>query len=190
MESSRFPKKALYVYCREQALNGQRVGFLVFYFVVYFLAGKFGKRNLVLFAFLMFAGVFVLVYFLGRIPLPPAVQILIVALSAAMPMAFLGVLPNAILADIADHDSLRTGKKMQGMYYGARTFLQKIGVTGGLVVFAGLTNLGKDVGDDLGIRLSGIAGMFLCLFAFVVFMAYNENRVLRETIEMREKAES
>ena len=162
----------------------------IFYFVVYFLAGRYGKRNLVLFAFLVFSGVFLLVYFLGNIPLDPTYQILLVAVTAAMPMAFLGVLPNAILADIADHDSLRTGKKMQGMYYGARTFLQKFGVTGGLMIFAGLTNLGKDVGNDLGIRLSGLAGMGLCLFAFIAFLAYNENRVLAETIEMRGKAES
>ncbi|MCR9141310.1 MAG: MFS transporter [bacterium] len=162
----------------------------LFYFVVYFLAGRYGKRNLVLFAFLVFSGVFLLVYFLGNIPMDPTAQMLLVAVTAAMPMAFLGVLPNAILADIADHDSLKTGKKMQGMYYGARTFLQKFGVTAGLMVFAGLTNLGKDVGDDQGIRLSGIAGMALCLFAFFVFMAYNENKVLKETIELRGQAES
>ena len=68
--------------------------------------------------------------------------------------------------------------------------MQKFGVTGGLMVFAGLTNLGKDVGDDLGIRLSGIAGTALCLFAFFVFLAYNENKVLSETIEMRGQADA
>lgn len=162
----------------------------VFYFVVYYLAGKLGKRNLVLFAFLLFAATFTTVYFLGTLPFPSEGQMMLVAVMAAIPMAFLGVLPNAILADIADHDSLRTGVKMEGMYYGARTFLQKFGVTGGLMVFAGLTNLGKDVGDDLGIRLSGIVGMVLCLLAFAIFMLYNENKVLRETIEMRGKAEA
>mgnify|MGYP001795277389 CR=1 FL=1 len=162
----------------------------VYYFVVYNLAGKLGKRNLVLFAFLLFSSVFALIYFLGNMPFPSEGQMMLVAVMAAIPMAFLGVLPNAILADIADHDSLRTGKKMEGMYYGARTFLQKFGVTGGLMVFAGLTTLGKDVGAAIGFRISGIVGRVRCLVAFGVFLLYNENRVLRETIEMRERAET
>ena len=162
----------------------------LFYPAVNLLAKKAGKKKVVLFAFVWFAGVFLTVFFLGRMPIPSEAQALAVAGLAAMPMAFLGVLPNAILADIAEHDALRTGVRKEGMYYRARTFLQKIGVTGGIVVFAGLTNFGKDVATelapwaDLGIPLSGVAGCVLCLGAFLVFLRYNEKQVLEEIASM------
>ncbi len=177
----------------EQLLGGVMTAIVVvsflFYPVVNLLATRIGKKPLVLFAFLWFGGVFFLVYFLGQLPLAKELQIYVVAMLASIPMAFLGVLPNAILADIAEHDALKTGVRQEGMYFGARTLLQKVGVTGGVVVFAGLTNFGKDIGDDLGIRLSGMAGMALCVLAFMAFSRYREREVLAEIKQMEEKAE-
>ncbi|MCB0034407.1 MAG: MFS transporter, partial [Anaerolineales bacterium] len=91
-----------------------------------------------------------------------------------------GVLPNAILADIAEHDALQTGQPKEGMYFAARTLMQKFGQTFGIFVFAMLTTLGKDPGDDLGIRLSGLFGFVLCLLAGLLFIRYNERQLLQE----------
>lgn len=99
----------------------------------------------------------------------------------AFPLAFLGVLPNAVLADIAGHDALKTREKKEGMYFAARTLLQKFGQTFGILVFAMLTTFGVDPGQDLGIRLSGLAGFGLCFLAGVVFTRYKERELLRET---------
>ena len=44
-----------------------------------------------------------------------------VAALAAVPLAVLGVLPNACLADVAVNHGLRTGQKVEGMYFAART---------------------------------------------------------------------
>ena len=48
-------------------------------------------------------------------------------------------------------------------------FLNAIGV----VSFAMLTTLGRDVADDLGVRLSGLIGFSLCLTAGIVFLRYD-----------------
>ena len=72
-----------------------------------------------------------------------------------------GIPPNACLADIVVHDALRSGKSNEGMFFAARTFLQKIGTTLGIMTFASLTNFGNSPAvpfeSDLGVRLSGPA---------------------------------
>jgi GPH family glycoside/pentoside/hexuronide:cation symporter len=156
----------------------------VFYVVVYFLAKKLGKRILVLVSFLWFGGVFAFIYFLGKLPMPEVVQGFSLMVLAAVPMAFLGVLPNAILADIAEHDALKTGIRQEGMFYAARTFMQKVGQTAGIFVFAVLTQFGIDPGDDMGLRYSGVAGVVLCALAFALFFGFNEKKLLQETAEM------
>ena len=98
----------------------------------------------------------------------------------AVPLAFLGVLPNAVLGDIAEHDARATGQAQEGMFFAARTLMQKLGQTLGIVVFAGLTTFGRNPGDDLGIRLSGVAGFALCLLAGIVFIRYGERKLLAE----------
>lgn len=156
------------------------VSFL-FYPVVNVLARRFGKKNLVVAAFFGMSLIFAMVYFLGRLPFAPATQAYILVTLYALPVAFLGILPNAILADIAEHDAQKTGQRKEGMYFAARTLLQKFGQTLGLFAFAILTIWGKDPGDDLGIRLSGLLGFVLCLLAGIIFARYNEKQLLQET---------
>ena len=50
--------------------------------------------------------------------------------------------------------------------------MQKAGQTAGVLLFAILTTFGRDVGDDLGIRLSGVAGCVLCVMAALLLTRY------------------
>jgi GPH family glycoside/pentoside/hexuronide:cation symporter len=86
----------------------------------------------------------------------------------------LGVLPHAIIAEIAHLDSKNTGEQKEGLYYAVRNFATKLGQTLGLFIFALLTILGKDPENDLGIRLSGIIGMGLCFLAAFLFSRYRD----------------
>ncbi|MEX1288389.1 MAG: MFS transporter, partial [Acidimicrobiia bacterium] len=80
-------------------------------------------------------------------------------------------------ADIAEFDANATGEPREGMFFASRTLMQKFGQTFGVMSFAMLTSLGRDVGDDLGIRLSGVVGFALCAVAAVVFARYDEAKV-------------
>lgn len=159
----------------------------VFYPAVNLLARRLGKKPLIAASFFWMSFIFFGVFFLGRMPLPPVMQAYMLIVLYAIPIAFLGVLPNAVLADIAEHDALHTGERLEGMFFAARTFMQKLGQTMGVVIFATLTIWGRDPGDDLGIRLSGMAGFMLCVAAGLIFLRYNERRVLRE-LEQHEAA--
>lgn len=153
----------------------------VFYPAVNMLARKTGKKILVVVSFLVMSFVFLAIFFLGKFPLEPRLQAYLLVIFYALPLSFLAVLPNAILGDIAEHDALKTGERKEGMFYASRTLMQKIGQTFGILVFAALTTFGRNPGDDLGVRLSGMIGWGLCLLAGIVFIGYNEKKLMVET---------
>ena len=150
-----------------------------FYPIVNILARKLGKKVLVTGSFAAMSIIFLMIFFLGRMPVSTLVQGYLLVGLFALPIAFLAILPNAILADIADHDARETGIKQEGMFFAARTLMQKFGQTFGVLIFAALTSLGKDPGDDFGIRLSGVIGCVLCFVAAIYFRKYREEEVLR-----------
>lgn len=147
---------------------------LVFYPLINYLAKKIGKKPIVLFSFALLSIIFVAIYFLGKFPFSPKVQVYALVLLAAFPLASLGILPNAILAEIAQKDAIDTGENREGMFFAVKYLFVKLGQTLGIALFAFLTVYGKDPGDDLGLRLNGICGFVLCLIAFVFFTRFRE----------------
>jgi GPH family glycoside/pentoside/hexuronide:cation symporter len=150
---------------------------LALYPVVNLLSKRLGKKVMIRGAFLALAAAFCLITGLGLAPIDPVVQGLLASVAAAVPMSVLGVLPNAVLGDIAKLDSLETDESQEGMFYAGRTFVQKVGQSVGLFVLPLLTILGDEPGDALGIRLTGILGAALCVGAFLAFRYYREDQV-------------
>ncbi len=160
------------------------VSFL-FYPLVNIIAKKSGKKMLVSLAFFLMSAIFFFILFLGKLPFSEMAQAFALVVAFSIPVSFLGILPNAILADIAAHDAAVTGVKQEGMFFATRTLMQKFGQTFGVLVFAALTSLGKDPGADLGVRLSGVAGCLLCLFAGIYFLRYDEKAVLETALKSK-----
>lgn len=152
----------------------------VFYPIVNILARKFGKKMMLIFAFSVFSLMYFYTFILGMdfVPLSANVQAMILVTLAAIPMAIFGILPNVVVADIAEYDAVLTGEKREAMFFGARTLMTKIGQTIAMLIFSSLLLLGKDIGNDLGIRLTGPAAGILCVVGLVFFLYYNEKEVL------------
>ena len=70
-------------------------------------------------------------------------QAAMLVISFGITNAFLQILPNTIVADIARMDTKETDQNKEGMFFGIRAFFQKIGQTGGVTLFAMLTVWGK-----------------------------------------------
>lgn len=151
------------------------VSFL-FYPVINYLSPRTGKKVIVLASLLILGVVFLGIYFLGKVSISPEAQIYSLIAIVAVPLASLNILPNAILSEIIEKDKRDTDQNKEAIYFAVRYFFVKIAQTFGIALFAILLNYGKDVGNDLGIRLNGILGFALCFLAALVFTRFKENR--------------
>lgn len=149
---------------------------LIFYPMMSFLSKRFGKKKIVMLAFFVLAAVCASVYGLGHYPVSAKLQLFLFVGLAAFPLASLGILPPAILADIAKEDAERTGENREGLYFAVKFFVVKLGQTIGIAVFSILTLWGKDPGHDLGLRMSGIIVAVLCVVAAAVFSLFRETK--------------
>ncbi|MCF8380475.1 MAG: MFS transporter [Bacteroidales bacterium] len=147
---------------------------LAFYPLVVRLVKKNGKKKLIIISFVIFSLLFLSVIFMGRIPVNPKILLYSLAVASAFPVAVLGILPYTIIAEITDEISEKTGYKIEGMFFAVRAFANKVGQTMGVMIFAILILLGKDPGNDFGIRISALVGMVICLFAAATFYNFRE----------------
>ena len=148
---------------------------LMFYAPVNVLAKRIGKKKLVAFAFFFFCLAFAVTSVCGQFGVPQIVWGVVVAFLAAVPMAILGILPQAVLADIAEADAVQTGENREGMFYAARTFSMTLGQTLAMVLF---TSISSAAAGGLGYRLTAIVATAFCLIAGLVFTRYHEGKVL------------
>ncbi|MFW5712452.1 MAG: MFS transporter [Spirochaetota bacterium] len=150
----------------------------VFYVPVNLIANATGKRRLLIVAFFLFIFVYCFVFFLGRMPITPRAQGYALILLLSMPMAIFGILPNAIIADIAEADGRRRGTFKAGIFFGARTFMSKLGQMVGGILFPSLLLLGQSRTNDIGIRLTAIAALLFLVGGLLLFLLYREREVL------------
>ena len=149
---------------------------LAFYPLINYLAAHWGKKPVVLISFALLSLIFVAIYFLGKFPASPNTQIYTLVICAAFPLASLGILPNAILAEIAQLDAKQTGENREGMFFAVKYLFVKMGQTLGIALFAFLTIYGKDPGHDHGLRLNGLCGFALCILALLFFSRFREQK--------------
>jgi len=150
---------------------------LLFYPIINYLSKRIGKKRIILFSFALLSLIFIAIYFLGKFPISAKIQIYTLVLCAAFPLASLGILPNAILAEIAQKDAEKTGENSEGMFFAVKYLFVKLGQTLGIALFAFLTVYGKDPGNDQGLRLNGLCGFVLCLLAFIFFSRFREPKL-------------
>ena len=157
----------------------------VLYIPVNFLAKRLGKKKLIVFAFAFFAATFAITALSGLLGVPVEAWGVLIAILASIPLAILGVLPQAVVADIADVDALDTGEARQGMFYAARTFAMKLGQAISMLVFTGIAAM--DIGD-VKYRITAIVAAVFCLLGCLVFSRYREKQVLARIDEKLSEA--
>lgn len=148
----------------------------VCYLPVNLLAKKLGKKPLVLFAFLSFFITLLLTSQAGKLGLSGIVWGILIALCAAVPMAILGILQQAMVADIAEYDALQTGEKREGMFFAARTFAFKLGQSVGMLIFTSVAEINKVTG--FGYRLTVLIAALFCLFGGLALLRYDEKKIV------------
>ncbi len=161
------------------------VSFL-FYVPINILAKKIGKKRIMIFAFIMFAIDFLIIALLNKFPVSHEFQAYAIVIIAAIPIAIFGILPTAIVADIAEADGIETGDYKAGIFFGTRTFMMKLGISVANLLFPSFLLLGKSVEDPTGIRVAAFAAVIFCVIGLSLFITYNEKKVL-DTLKKKEQ---
>lgn len=149
----------------------------LFYIPTNLLAKKVGRKRLLIVAFIAFLITFIFIFFLGKMPIAEMTQGYILALLASIPLAIFGILPNAMVADIAEADGIVTGNFKAGIFFGARTFMQKMGQSIAGIIFPSLLLLGRSVENDTGVRLTAVVASAFIIFGILLLIRYNEKEI-------------
>lgn len=172
-----------------------------FYPLVSKLVRKFGKKKLTIFGFLGLAVAYLITAIIQPITaaapsFPTLVFGILIVVIAAFPMALLGVIPQAIVADVAEADSKETGEERQGMFFAARTFAMKFGQALAMLVFTSLAIIGTTQSTDsnditaspLGLTIVAIVAIAFCVLGAVILLFYNEKKVMKTIAKEEDKA--
>ncbi len=154
------------------------IGSFLFYVPINLIAKRIGKKTLLIIAFSMFLIVYTYGAFLGMFPIDNTLQAYILVFIAAIPMAIFGILPNVVVADIAEYDARKTGVRREGMFFGTRTFMSKIGQMISMLLLSGLLLSKGDVSNEMSIRLTAVCAAVFCVFGLLILLMYNEKKIL------------
>ncbi len=171
-----------------------------FYPIVSKLVMKFGKKKLTIAGFLGLAFAYFVTAMINVIPLPGMVYGVLIVVIASFPMALLGIIPQSIVADVAEADSVVTGEKREGMFFAARTFAMKFGQSLAMLVFTSLAILGSDktyeelkYDNDIsatttGLMIVAFVAVTFCVLGAVILFFYNEKKVIKTIAKTEDKA--
>lgn len=177
-------------------LGGMTVLSAVFYPFVPKLVKKHGKKKLVILGFLGLALAYViaaLIGIIGTTVIPGIVYGVVICAIAAFPMALLGIIPQSIVADVAEADGIVTGENREGMFFAARTFAMKFGQSLAMLMFTSLAIIGttqnlnsNDItASKLGMTIVGFVAVAFCVLGAVLLSFYKEKEIMK-TIEKKE----
>jgi len=181
-------------------LGGMTVLSAVFYPFVPKLVKKHGKKKLVIFGFLGLALAYViaaLIGIIGTTVIPGIVYGVLICVIAAFPMALLGIIPQSIVADVAEADGIETGENREGMFFAARTFAMKFGQSLAMLMFTSLAIIGavkntananpNDITAGVpGMIIVGFVAVAFCVLGAVLLGFYNEKKIMK-TIEKKDE---
>ena len=153
---------------------------LLLYPVINKLAPKLGKKKLIITGFFAYAAVFFLTFICGK----GFAWGVIIAGAAGIPMAILGILPQACVADVSELSTLETGEDRSGMFFAARTFAMKLGQAMSMLIYTSVTVKhlvnGEKIVEESQYRTVAIIATVTCLIGAVLFFFYNENGILNK----------
>jgi glycoside/pentoside/hexuronide:cation symporter, GPH family len=160
----------------------------VWYFFVNLAAAKISKKKIVIFAFIIQALIYIMIYMARQAPVPIMAWVWVIIVLQSIVAATTGIVPGAINADIIRADSIRTGVQREASFIGASSFFMKIPLALPPLVFPSLLLLGRSPEHSTGVRLAALIAFGLMASAMVILLFYNEKRTLETLAEEKTPA--
>ena len=182
-------------------MGGMTVLSAIFYPFVTKMVKKFGKKKLVIAGFLGLA----ICYAIAAVSSIEGIcdggiiswifggGIMVIS---ALPMALLGIIPQSIVADVAEAEAVTTGQNREGMFFAARTFAMKFGQSLAMILFTSLAILGTTqatdsndiVASNFGLLIVAIVASVFCVLGAVILIFYREKKVMKTIAQEGDEA--
>lgn len=167
-------------------------GSLLMYPMVNKFAKKKGKKLPIILGCVVFSAAEIVICFSDILPGNRLILACVFALFVSFPFAVLNVLPNAMMADIIQYDTVTTGVNQEGIFGAAKSFIVKMGNSLAIMIVPSLIVTGAAAGENvgvLGLKLTAVAGSLFCILAILVLLRYNEQEVLATIAAADKKGE-
>ena len=159
------------------------------------ISRKFNKKLPLIIASVVFTVVFALIYFGDKIAaLAPGNELFIglaMGVIVSFPFAAINILPQSVISDIIQCDSLVSGVNREGIFSAVKTFIEKIASAIALMGVSSILAIGASAGESVGlqgVKLTGVFAGAFSLLSLIVFVFYNDKKVT-QTIEKYRKGD-
>ena len=156
---------------------------------------KYNKKILLVLASIVFTIVFGFIYFGDKIAaLAPGKELFIglaMGVVVSFPFAAINILPQSVLSDIIQSDSLENKVNREGIFSAVKTFIEKIASAIAMMGVSSILAVGALSGESVGlqgVKLTGVFAGGFSLLSLIFFTLYNDKRVTA-TIEKHRKGE-
>lgn len=150
------------------------------------LSKKHGKKTMLVIASVIFTVVFAFIFFGDKIASFFVGKELILGLFmgviVSFPFAAINILPQSVMSDIIQKDSIENGVNREGFFSATKTFIEKIAYSLAMVVVSSVLAVGAPEGESvgmLGVKLTGVFAGVFSLLSLIFFAVYNEKGVMK-----------
>ncbi len=145
---------------------------------------KYNKKILLVIASVVFTVVFCFIYFGDKVAaLAPGKELfigLLMGVVVSFPFAAINILPQSVLSDIIQCDSLVNNVNREGIFSAVKTFIEKIASAIAMMGVSSILAVGALQGESvglLGVKLTGVFAGGFSLLSLIFFIFYNDKRV-------------
>ena len=158
------------------------------------LSRKYNKKTPLVAASVVFTVVFGIIYFGDKLAaLAPGNELivgLIVGVIVAFPFASINILPQSIISDIIQLDSVENGVNREGIFSAVKTFIEKVASAVAMMGVSSILAIGAIEGESvslIGVKLTGVCAGVFSLLSLIFFIFYNDKKVVSTIEKYRNK---
>lgn len=158
------------------------------------ISRKFNKKIPLVASSGVFTVVFGIIYFGDKLAaLAPGNELIIgfiVGVIVAFPFAAINILPQSIISDIIQLDSIKNGVNREGIFSAVKTFIEKVASAIAMMGVSSILAIGAIEGESvslLGVKLTGVCAGIFSLLSLIFFIFYNDKRVVSSIEKYREE---
>ncbi len=149
------------------------------------ISRRYNKKAPLVAASIVFTVVFAFIFFGDKIAaLAPGHELFVglaMGVVVAFPFAAINILPQSVMSDIIQQDSLESGINREGIFSATKTFIEKCASALAMVVVSSVLAIGAADGTSvglLGVKLTGVFAGGFSLLSLVFFTLYNDKKVI------------